>query len=69
MNAMRLKKKWIKSNEKINSKSKIHQKHRKREQHKKNKKVARRERYPGEGNVRSKKPKLQSTKKSTQITK
>ena len=64
---MRLKKKWIKSNEKINSKSKIHQKHRKREQHKKNKKVARRERYPGEGNVRSKK--LKSTKKSTQTTK
>ena len=44
-------------------------KHRKREKHKNNKRVARREGYPGEANFRSKNSKPESRNKSTQITK
>ena len=44
-------------------------KHRKREKHKNNKKVARREGYPGEANFRSKKLNPKSRNKSTQTTK
>ena len=62
-------KKEIRENQKRESTANQKLKHRKREKHKNNKKVARREEYPGEANFRSKNSKPESRNKSTQTTK
>ena len=64
MSSMRLKKEI----DKIKRENQQKFKHRKRE-HKNNKKVARREGYPGESNGRSKNPKSKFRNKSTQAIK